>query len=244
MDIAGTVVKINSQTTGRDKLCRIVQYGSKFIWWYLQSKPNNEEFVKKFKHLEYSISTTRKVLRFAKSFDILLSALRTVRLDDFTLRLLVTLSKISQALYLIVDNIILLNRLKLVPIDLQSWSQLSNKYWLMMLILNLTRDINEIYVSIMREIVYEEKKNEIVGKHSGNRVKPKTHTWSQIIVKCLIENKVILLDSVKNSCDIVLPLSSLGYIAPNSGIQGLCGVVSSILGIIPVIDPMFKLIPS
>lgn len=53
-------IKLTEKTSGRDKLCRVVQYGSKFVYWVLELGVGSPELVSKLKALEASISTARK----------------------------------------------------------------------------------------------------------------------------------------------------------------------------------------
>jgi peroxin-11B len=55
-----SVIKLTEKTSGRDKLCRVVQYGSKFLYWVLECGTLSPELVSKLKALESSISTARK----------------------------------------------------------------------------------------------------------------------------------------------------------------------------------------
>lgn len=54
------IIKLTEKTSGRDKLCRIVQYGSKFVYWVLEQESLSPQLITKLKALESSISTARK----------------------------------------------------------------------------------------------------------------------------------------------------------------------------------------
>ena len=54
----------------------------------------------------------------------------------------------------------------------------------------------------------------------------------------------LAVDTVKNVCDIVLPLSALGHLPLSPGGVGVCGVVSSALALWTVMDPSLVLRPS
>lgn len=60
MDRVAKVIRVTERTSGRDKLCRVVQYGSKFVYWVLEQESLSPELVDKLKSLESSISTARK----------------------------------------------------------------------------------------------------------------------------------------------------------------------------------------
>ena len=54
------IIKVADKTSGRDKICRLLQYGSKFLYWLLEQKSLKPELIKKLKNLENTISTSRK----------------------------------------------------------------------------------------------------------------------------------------------------------------------------------------
>lgn len=59
-DIVANIIKVTEKTSGRDKLCRVVQYGSKFVYWALQQASLSPDLIKRLQSLESSISTARK----------------------------------------------------------------------------------------------------------------------------------------------------------------------------------------
>ncbi len=54
------MVELIEKTSGRDKLCRLVQYGTKFVYWLLEIRAVSPDLVAILKQLEGSISTARK----------------------------------------------------------------------------------------------------------------------------------------------------------------------------------------
>ncbi|XP_006152870.1 peroxisomal membrane protein 11A isoform X2 [Tupaia chinensis] len=62
-----------------------------------------------------------------------------------------------------------------------------------------------------------------------------------LLFRSLKRHPPLLLDTVKNLCDILNPLDRLGIYKSNAGIIGLGGLVSSIAGIITVAYPQLKL---
>lgn len=63
------------------------------------------------------------------------------------------------------------------------------------------------------------------------------------VVTVLQNNPPLLLDLVKNSCDIFIPLDRLGIYPTGPGFVGACGVASSVLAILAVTHPWLKLKP-
>ncbi|XP_036047496.1 peroxisomal membrane protein 11A isoform X2 [Onychomys torridus] len=62
-----------------------------------------------------------------------------------------------------------------------------------------------------------------------------------LLFRSLKRHPPLLLDTVKNFCDILIPLNQLGIYKSNLGIVGLGGLVSSVAGLITVVYPQLKL---
>ncbi|GLH12676.1 Peroxisomal membrane protein 11B, partial [Gryllus bimaculatus] len=104
------VVKLNNQTAGRDKLVRLFQYASKVAWHFMQEKRLSRQTIDRLKNLEYTFSSFRKLLRLGRFLDTLYGALSTLHYPDLTIRITCTLSKITNALYLLADHILWIGR--------------------------------------------------------------------------------------------------------------------------------------
>ncbi|GAB5572164.1 peroxisomal membrane protein 11A isoform X1 [Prionailurus iriomotensis] len=79
----------------------------------------------------------------------------------------------------------------------------------------------------------------------GYSVADEETEWLQsfllLLFRSLRKHPPLLLDTVKNLCDILNPLDQLGIYKSNPGIIGLGGLVSSLAGIIIVAYPHMKL---
>ncbi|XP_054569385.1 peroxisomal membrane protein 11A isoform X3 [Eptesicus fuscus] len=79
----------------------------------------------------------------------------------------------------------------------------------------------------------------------GYSVADEETEWLQsfllLLFRSLRRHPPLLLDTVKNLCDILNPLDQLGIYKSNPGIIGLGGLVSSVAGIITVAWPHLKL---
>lgn len=53
-----------------------------------------------------------------------------------------------------------------------------------------------------------------------------------------------MVDTLKNTCDLFIPMAALGYVRLSPGTVGMLGVVSSVAGIAALINPMYKLCPA
>lgn len=64
-----------------------------------------------------------------------------------------------------------------------------------------------------------------------------------LLAHVLHGNPALLLDLVKNLCDVMIPLDRLGLYPTSNGVVGACGLTSSVLAIITIIHPWLKLKP-
>ncbi|XP_035210555.1 peroxisomal membrane protein 11A-like [Stegodyphus dumicola] len=238
--VMDTIIKLNNQSSGRDKIFRLVQYSSRLIWASLENKNSDKELINQLKNLEYSLSTGRKLYRFGRSLDTFYAALNTLHLDDPVLRFSITLSKINMAMYLFTDHIIWLGRVGLLSIDKEKWSKLSYKLWLYYLTMNLTRDFYEI-MSVMNNFTHGSLKHDLQA--SNKKYANPFLSQLSMLYRLLRMHKDLALDTVKNGCDICLPLAELGYLSIHPRTVGLLGMISSVAGMLPLLDSSYKLVP-
>lgn len=230
-----TIIKINNQTAGRDKIARLLQYLSRLLWHRLQQQHKNG--VAGLKNLEFQLSTFRKLLRFGRFFEGLYATLPLFQHPDPALRYYVILSKICNSLFLLADHILWLGRADVCTIDTEKWSRMSNKYWLFSITMNLVRDFHEIM-----NILKLEKRN-ILPKNGIQSLKD----LLDVILHgfAIIQQRdSVFIDTIKNGCDFFIPLTALGYVKMSPGTIGFLGVISSLAGLMVLIDPKNKLSPS
>lgn len=158
-----------------------------------------------------------------------------MKYPEVTIRVTLTLSKIANALFLLADHIIWIGRVGLLRVNIKKWSKIANKYWLMNIIMNLTRDIYEII-----KIFENEGKDVLIRtpKFSSN-------LWRQYELLYHLKNhKNIVIDTIKNGCDMFIPLTALGFTKLTPGTIGILGMISSIVSIYTLIYPLYKLTPA
>lgn len=240
------IVKLNSQTAGRDKIVRLLQYASKAAWHYMQQKQLSRQSIDQLKSLEYTFSSFRKLLRLGRFLDMLYGAFSSIHYPDVTVRITCTLSKIANALFLLADHILWIGRIGLINVNSEKWVKVANKYWLCSITMNLVRDVYEIWCILERE----GRRLGIPPGESLHRTcladgfSHKTVPLNLRAVTFVEEHKDVVVDTVKNGCDVMIPLTALGYMRLSPGAVGLLGVVSSVAAIISLIDPLARLTPA
>ncbi|XP_054738360.1 peroxisomal membrane protein 11B [Anastrepha obliqua] len=240
-------VQLNSQTAGRDKVARLVQYTSRALWDLLESADMSPALADSFKTVEYILSTFRKLLRFGRCVDIFYSSLRTIHYPDLTIRVTLTLSKLSQSLFLLADHFMWLARTGLFKdINSKRWGEFANKYWLLSIIMNLCRDVYEIFRLLdLRRASIKSGITRVSDSNSPLRVSSlrdfnrlALHSFALILI-----HKDVAVDTIKNLCDLFIPLTGLGYTKLSPRTIGLLGAISSAAGLWALLEPTAKLTP-
>ena len=178
-------------------------------------------------------------------------ALKTLHLPDIIMRLSLTFAKIGTACYLVSDNIIWASKVGLVKMDTKKWSESAARFWLFSLCMVLIRDFYEVYKVLAMAMLRRKNLAKKSRHSSGNG---DTHDKSSkgrpveshvaLVTRCVVENKPLFVDTLKNLCDFPLPMCSLQMLNLSPGTQGILGVISSICGASVVWNPMLKLVPS
>ncbi|XP_058283752.1 peroxisomal membrane protein 11A isoform X2 [Hylobates moloch] len=208
--------RFTNQTQGRDRLFRATQYTCMLLRYLLEPKAGKEKVVMKLKKLESSVSTGRK-------------------------------SNLNRVIYFICDTILWVRSVGLTSgINKEKWRTRAAHHYYYSLLLSLVRDLYEISLQMKRVTRDRAKKEKSASQDPpGYSVADEETEWLQsfllLLFRSLKQHPPLLLDTVKNLCDILNPLDQLGIYKSNPGIIGLGGLVSSIAGMITVAYPQMKL---
>ncbi|XP_066464856.1 peroxisomal membrane protein 11B [Eleutherodactylus coqui] len=237
-------VRFSSQSQAKERLIRAAQYACTLLGYTLQKKGVSNDIIASIKQLEAHLSLGRKLFRLGNSVDALESAKRAIHLSDVVLRLCITVSHLNRAMYFACDNILWLGKSGLSKgMDQEKWSQRSFRYYLFSLIMNLSRDLYEM--KLLMELETGARRSCKASAENGTVCPPGDHLPRQLrlVIQVLRSNPPLLLDVVKNACDLFIPLDKLGLYKTNAGVVGLCGLTSSILSILTILHPWLKLKP-
>lgn len=258
-------VRFNTQSQAKEKVIRAAQYACTLLGYTLHKGGAAAELRKTVSQLEAHMSLTRKLLRLGNSVEALEAAKRSIHLSDSVLRLCLTISHLNRAMYFACDNVLWTGKTGLISkLDQHKWSQRSFRYYLFALILNLTRDVYELCLLMESEARYRTAKSssslcpsstspadQLSSPSSpaspttvalpviGNWLRRQLH----LVATVLYSNPPLLLDLLKNSCDIFIPLDRLGIYQTGPGFVGACGLASSVLAILTMVHPWLKLKP-
>ncbi|NXR13157.1 PX11B protein, partial [Semnornis frantzii] len=136
---------------------------------------------------------------------------------------------LNRALYLACDNLLWAGRAGLVPaLDQEKWSQRSFR------------------------ILMESSGKRAKGPGAGQQLQAGSNLQQlclrlqlqlRLLLQVLRHNPPLLLDLLKNCCDLFIPLDRLGLCRTSPGFVGLCGLTSSLLSILSILHPWLKLKP-
>ncbi|XP_063002190.1 peroxisomal membrane protein 11B [Elgaria multicarinata webbii] len=245
-------VRFSAQSQAKERVFRAAQYACTLLGYTLQKNGASPAFLARIKQLEAHMSLGRKLFRLGNSADALEAAKRAIHLSDMVLRFCVTVSHLNRAMYFACDNILWAGKSGLVPhMDQEKWSQRSFRYYLFALIMNLSRDAYEIRLLMEREA--DGKHPQSGGRGDEGSVAREDGRLQHLAVRLKLQlrllghvlrnNPPLLLDVVKNACDLFIPLDKLGLYKTSSGFVGLCGLTSSVLSILAIVHPWLKLKP-
>lgn len=119
------------------------------------------------------------------------------------------------------------------------------RYYLFVLLLNLTRDVYELHLLVERE---ERSLASRAAASSSSSCSSSSSSFRltqrlRLVAAVLRSNPPLLLDLLKNSCDLLIPLERLGIFPSGPGLVGACGLTSSVLSIVTLVHPWLKLKP-
>lgn len=147
---------------------------------------------------------------------------------DNIVRILIMCRRMTYVFYYIIDHITWAARVGLYKADSKAWSKFQSKFWLLALIFGVLRNIYDLL-----NLICTPKE-----KVDGEKVRERS------IVQKVMQRPDVVLDSVKNSADFLLPLNVMGIVQLSTGVSGLLGLISSIAGAMPIWYPELKLKPS
>ncbi|XP_038624246.1 peroxisomal membrane protein 11B [Tachyglossus aculeatus] len=244
-------VRFSGQSQARERLCRAAQYACVLLGYSLQRHGASEAALRQIKELEGHFGVVRKLLRLGNSVDALESAKRAVHLSDVVLRFLITVGHLNRAMYLACDNVLWAGRAGLAPhLDQDKWTRRSFRYYLFALIMNLSRDAYEMGLLMEQEASGRRAKGgEEWGPGPGPGPGPGRAPLAALGLRLRLAGRVLrahpplLLDVVRNGCDLAIPLDRLGLLRSGPGVVGCCGLLSSVLSILALLHPWMKLKP-
>lgn len=195
------------------------------------------------------LSPPFSVLRLGNTVNSIEAAKRTVRLSDRVLRLCLTAANFGRAFYFICDNVLWATNVGLVrEIDKERWSLNSSRFYFLSLVMNLTRDvyvITQLMAQRVRDKHFRQKMDQHLCENPevADVVVPQLDALLFLLLDSLRSHPEVATDTLKNACDLFIPLDRLGIYQTNAGVVGFCGLISSLIGILTLAQPKLRIKP-
>lgn len=170
-----------------------------------------------------------------------------MQLSDQVLCLCLTAANINRALYFICDNVLWARSVGLIrDIDKERWRLNASRCYFLSLVLSLTRDVYVVLQLMMqkaRDNRFKEKMEQHLSENNdvAEPVIPQLDALLFLLLESLRSNPAVALDTLKNICDIFIPLDRLGIYQSNAGVVGFCGLLSSLIGIVTLSRPKLRI---
>lgn len=195
------------------------------------------------------LSVSVSVFRLGNALNAGEAAARSARLSDPVLRLCLTAANVTRALYLLCDNVLWAAGAGLLPdVDRGRWGAGASRFYLLSLVMSLSRDAYLILRSALRRAADERfARQTVLRLNLSPRAAPVVIPHLDALVLPLLRSfrsqPAVLLDTVKNACDLSIPLDKLGIYRCDAGALAFCGLLSSLIGIATLVRPRLRLEP-
>ena len=153
-----------------------------------------------------------------------------MQVKDNILRTLIVLRRATYVVYYFIDQFTWAARVGLYKSNPKEWSKFQAKFWLTALILGVLRNLYD-WITLLTG-----RKEKVDDEDEGRPRQSVGHRIAQ--------RPEVVVDTVKNAADFLLPLNVMGYVKLNTGLAGLLGLISSLCGVMAVWNPSLKLKPS
>lgn len=197
----------------------------------------------------FCLSPPSSVFRLGSTVNSIEAAKRTVRLSDRVLRLCLTAANFGRAFYFLCDNVLWARNIGLIrEIDKERWSLNSSRFYFLSLVMNLSRDvyvIMQLMVQRMRDKHFRQKMDQHLQENPevADVVVPQLDAFLFLLLDSLRSHPEVTVDTLKNACDLFIPLDRLGIYQTNAGVVGFCGLISSLIGILTLAQPALRIKP-
>lgn len=169
----------------------------------------------------------------------------SIQLSDPVLCYCLTAANLNRVFYFTCDTVLWVRSVDLVSdINKEKWRHRASQCYFYSLLFHLARDLYVIITCMEKERKSKRKGANCENgptQNSSNTLLKSLENVLFILFLSLKNHPPVLLDTIKNMCDLFSPLDRLGFFKTNPGFIGVCGLISSVVGIMTVTNPQLKL---
>ncbi|XP_077423707.1 peroxisomal membrane protein 11A [Vanacampus margaritifer] len=243
------VQNVMNQSQGRDRVFRATQYACALSVYALRNNYQQKQLVNKLKSLEANMSAGRKLFRLGNAINAIEAAKRSAQLSERAICLCLTAANVSRALYFACDNVLWAAGVGLLPsVRKERWNVNASRCHLLSLVMSLTRDVYVLSQLMVQRARDKRFRQEMMSHLNQNPevaevVIPHLDAFLFLLLQSFKSHPAVLLDTIKNVCDLSIPLDKLGLYKSNAGVVAFCGLVSSLIGIVTLVRPELRIKP-
>eukprot|EP01110_Echinostelium_bisporum_P000306 TRINITY_DN1070_c0_g1_i1.p1 TRINITY_DN1070_c0_g1~~TRINITY_DN1070_c0_g1_i1.p1 ORF type:complete len:246 (-),score=95.01 TRINITY_DN1070_c0_g1_i1:183-920(-) len=219
-------VKVLSQTSGKDKIAKLLQYVSKLAGALALNADPKSDTAAKAKRIESAAGAARKVFRLGNELNELQKIRALLKTGNFNLvNSLSLIRSIGMYWYWVFDHLVWAANLNLAKIDGPKYSYRGNFAYFVSLLAAITLDILTFNktVSTERSLKYEQWK--VAATPEAKQV------INQQIKDAVTKKNETLLSLVKNFSDIAVSANLLQFISITQAKVGLLGTLSAMIAL-------------
>lgn len=157
------------------------------------------------------------------------STIKATEIKDPVISSLIVCSKVSRICYFFYDTVNWLIKAGVLTGDAKKSALKSSMFWFLTLASCLMRDLYEL----KKYIVNQNKTTKIKNSKNENSV-----------LEFISLNIQVIFDMIRNLFDLMLALKLLNKLDISDSMAGFLGMISSIVGLIELVYPHYKLTPS
>lgn len=220
-----------SQTDGRDKLFRLVQYVCKLLRGLDAGR--GAAPVAQVEALESAMGTSRQIWRlfkwmsvYAKSKSRVAAMQRHASLGTPALpELAAIVSDAALFGYYLMDNITFVHKAKLLPGDVRNASRRAARFWLVAVLAGLAGSLHNLLATYRQHQRLLRALREAKGSEQEHELEA-----ARQVAACARRQRVAMAVCAKHAGDTVVAYSLSKKDQLNPAVVGACGVVSSVVG--------------
>jgi hypothetical protein len=250
-------LKLLNDTTGRDKVTKALQYGSKIIAYIImrnltQVKDQKEQIsnlqslLTRVEKFDEAVAIARKVTRFWKPLQGYLALLRFIQQWVNTnktpafLQFIGILQKLCMANYLLFDHFVWAAKMRVLPSrdvdqaehplvvqNLQTFSKVSTMSWMFGCLLEFFMESSALMNQFNQELQLTKRLSDEITKGKQEEVDKIKQELKQL--NATKRTKMIHLVSV--GCDLGVSSALAKYWEPSKGVLGLLGTIAALIGV-------------
>ncbi|KAG2221957.1 hypothetical protein INT45_010481 [Circinella minor] len=225
MSFNAQVTNVNSYlgtTTGREKLCRFVQYFARFYAFYLYRRGAPKDVFERWSELKNHIGNGRKFFRLLKPIEFVQTAVHSLNTDNEIFRLTSIVKHLGNALYYSSEVFVLTTAIGFYkPNNITKIQRFGWKCWFISLFASIMSGLYKYRLLSLRSKVLMKSKRQ--SEHKGD---PELDFQEKQLAKDTHSNSYQLLQDL---VDIVIPSGNLGWIPADEGVIGIAGVITSLM---------------